>query len=152
MAWRETLLKLRDELAVTRAQRQRQVEEELSQLLLDRQRLAVLADSLGIAGMLSDMNTTLLNGRGVVETIVSWEIDDGLNEEIPGSLDAGDDEEGDAVTNLLSWEEDGEREIAVDLVWDGEATFLQINGIEIRQEREALEHALVEAFRDELEL
>lgn len=145
---------LRDELAAVRAERRRQAAAEESELLRDRQELTALADSLRIAGMLSDMNATLLSGGGDVETIASWEIDEDLDyeEEVTKSQDAGDDEEADAVTTLLSWEEEGEREIAVDLVWDGEATFLQVNGIEIRQERDALQQALVEAFRDELEL
>ena len=153
MVWQDMLILLRDELAGLRAERQRGAAEEASEKLRDRQELAALAGSLGIAGMLSDMNATLLNGRGDVETIVSWETDDDLDEEEEGpeSRDTEDDEEGDAVTNLLSWEEDGDREIAVDLIWDGEATFLQVNGIEIRQERGAVEQALVEAFRDELE-
>jgi hypothetical protein len=43
-------------------------------------------------------------------------------------------------------------EIVVDLGLSDEGTYLQINGIEIRPEREALEKGLVEAFRDELEL
>lgn len=152
--WQDMLNLLRDELAGVRAERRRQTAAEESELLRDRQQLTALADSLGITGMLSDMNATLLDGRGDVETIVSWEIDEDLDEEeeVPKSQDVGDDEEADAVTSLLSWEEDGEREIAVDLVWDGEATFLQVNGIEIRQERDALEQALVEAFRDELDL
>ncbi len=154
MVWQNMLILLRDELAGVRAERRRQAATEESELLRDRQELTALADSLGIAGMLSDMNATLLDGRGDVETIASWEIDEDLDEEneVPKSPDAGDDEEADAVTTLLSWEEDGDREIAVDLVWDGEATFLQVNGIEIRQQREAVEQALVEAFRDELEL
>jgi len=152
--WQNMLILLRDELAGVRAERHRQAAAEESELLRDRQKLTALADSLGIAGMLSDMSATLLDGRGDVETIASWEIEDDLDEEdeVPKPQDAGDDEEADAVTILLSWEENGEREIAVDLVWDGEATFLQVNGIEIRQQREALEQALVEAFRDELEL
>lgn len=150
--WQNMLILLRDELAGVRAERRRQAAEEEAELLRDRQELTALADSLGIAGMLSDMNATLLDGRGDVETIASWEIDEDLDEEVPKSPDAGDDEEADAITTLLSWEENGEREVAVDLVWDGEATFLQVNGIEIRQQREAMEQALVEAFRDELEL
>lgn len=152
--WQNVLILLRDELAGVRADRRRQAAEAEPELLRGRQKLTALADSLGIAGMLSDMNATLLDGRGDVETIASWEIEEDLDEEeeVPNSPDAGDDEEADAVTALLSWVEDGEREIAVDLVWDGAATFLQVNGIEIRRDRGALEQALVEAFRDELEI
>ena len=65
--------------------------------------------------------------------------------------DVEDDDE-EAITNILSWDEDGDREIAVEIILDEEGVSLQVNGVEIRPEREALEQALVEAFRDELEL
>ena len=63
-----------------------------------------------------------------------------------------DEDDGDVITTVLSWDEGGELEIAVDLGLSDEGTYLQINGIEIRAEREALEKGLVEAFRDELDL
>jgi hypothetical protein len=52
----------------------------------------------------------------------------------------------------LSWVEGGEMEIAVDLGLSEGGIYLQINEIEIRPERDALEQGLIEAFRDELEL
>ena len=51
----------------------------------------------------------------------------------------------------MIWDEAGEREIAVDLGLSEDGTYLQVNGVDIRPEGEALEQALVEAFRDELE-
>ena len=53
---------------------------------------------------------------------------------------------------MVSWDEDGEREIAVEVVIAEDGVSLQVNGIDIRQTREALEAGLLEAFRDELEL
>ena len=43
-------------------------------------------------------------------------------------------------------------EIAVDLGLSDDGIYLQINEIEIRPEKEALEQGLIEAFRDELDL
>ena len=63
-----------------------------------------------------------------------------------------EDDDTDAITTILSWNEGGEMEIAVDLGLSDEGIYLQINEIEIRPEREALEQGLIEAFRDELEL
>ena len=161
MAWRDILVELRDELAEVRARRLQRAEEAEAELGQVRQEMADLSDTLGIGQLLTDINATLLEGRGEVETIVSWdqesddrdsetELDDELGNSDLGADDEDDDE--DAITNILSWDEDGDREIAVEIILDEEGVSLQVNGVEIRPEREALEQALVEAFRDELEL
>ncbi len=163
MAWRDILVELRDELAEVRARRLQRAEEAEAELGQVRQEMADLSDTLGIGQLLTDINATLLEGRGEVETIVSWdqESDDRDSEpdldEESGKADrrADNEEEEDdeeAITNILSWDEDGDREIAVEIILDEEGVSLQVNGVEIRPEREALEQALVEAFRDELEL
>ena len=66
--------------------------------------------------------------------------------------DPDGDDDTDVVTTILSWDEGGELEIAVDLGLSDDGIYLQINEIEIRPERPALEQGLIEAFRDELEL
>ena len=63
-----------------------------------------------------------------------------------------DDGDTDVITTILSWDEGGDMEIAVDLGLSEAGIYLQINEIEIRPEREALEQGLIEAFRDELDL
>ncbi len=144
MAWRDILIQLRDELAEARAERQRQAAVEEAELRQAREEISRLAGSLGINEMLSELNATLLDGWGEVETVVSWE---------SAPDDAEDDEEeGDVITTILSWEEGGEREIAVDLASAEGGASVQVNGVDVRPERDALEQALVEAFRDELEL
>ena len=161
MAWRDTLIDLRDELADVRAQRLERAEAAEAELGQVRQEMVDLSETLGIGQLLTDINATLLEGRGEVETIVSWDqesddresetdLDDELGNSDLGADDEDDDEE--AITNILSWDEDGDREIAVEVILDEEGVSLQVNGVEIRPEREALEQALVEAFRDELEL
>jgi hypothetical protein len=94
------------------------------------------------------MNRTLLDGQGTVEKIVSWEAD----EEDEDGLAAEEEEDADVIALILTWEERGERELAIDLGVTDEGVYVQINGIEIRAEREAMEPALLQAFREELEL
>ena len=157
MSWRDTLEGLKQELTEVRAKRQRRVEEDETGLQKERDDLALKAQSLGIDGLLSEMNATLLDGKGEIETIVGWEPrDDDLDIDPGISMNGGepDDEEDDTdvITTILSWDEGGEMEIAVDLGLSEEGIYLQINEIEIRPEREALEQGLIVAFRDELEL
>jgi hypothetical protein len=149
MAWRDTLGRLREELAEVRAERQRRAAAEDAEIQRQREELSRLVTSLGINQLLSQMNNTLLNGQGDIETIVSWEApaegDDGDVEDL-------EEEEADLIATMLTWEEAGEREIVVDLASGEQGSYLQVNGVDIRLEAAALEQALVEAFRDELEL
>ena len=153
MAWRDTLRELRDDLAEIRAERQRerQVGEEERQA--QRSELSRTSESLGLTGLLAEMNSVLLNGQGEVENILSWEEE---NPEDPeeGLLmleDLEDLADEDFVNVVLTWEEDGEREIVVDLGFAEPGMYLLVNGVDIRPEQEALEQALVEAFRQQLE-
>jgi hypothetical protein len=159
MAWRDTLLGLRDELALARQERLALLQEENEEREQIRRQLSELASTLQIEHRLQEMNSVMLDGRGKIETFVSWEISE-EDEEIPvglsdleflGSL--GDDEEDtDVISLVLSWEEDGLRELDVDVGDSDDGIYLQVAGAEIRQEAEALEDALLEAFRSELEL
>ena len=154
MAWRDTLRGLRDELAEVRAQRRREMQADEEEQRAQRLELARIAESLGLTGLLQEMNSVLLDGQGQVENISSWEEE---NEEDPDeSLLMVDDleelEESDYINAILTWEEDGEREIVVDLGFGEQGMSLLVNGVETRLEQEALEPALIEAFRQQLEL
>ena len=149
MAWRDTLGRLREELADVRAERQRQAAAEDAEIQKQREELSRQANSLGINQLLNEMDASLLDGQGAIETIVSWEAPaEGDDEDIDDTVE----EEGDLIATILTWDEAGEREIAVDLGLAEDGTYLQVNGVDIRLEADALEQALVEAFRDELEL
>ena len=155
MAWRDTLNGLRDELAEVRAERQRQAQTVDAELQRQREELSKLADNLGVSQLLSEMNSVLLRGEGKIETLSSWENREDYEEvEGPSLLldDIEDEEEGEVISSVLIWEEDGEREIVVDLGFADRGPYLQVNEIDTRPEQEALEQALVEAFREELEL
>ena len=157
MTWRDTLEGLKQELIEVRTQRQRRVEEEDAGLQKERDDLSRMAKDLGVDELLAEMNATLLDGRGEIETIIGWESDDGDTDldgviSMNGDEPDDDDEDTDVITTILSWEEGGEMEIAVDLGLSDEGIYLQINEIEIRPERDALEQGLIVAFRDELDL
>ena len=157
MTWRDTLEGLKQELTEVRTQRQRRVEEEDAGLQKERDDLSSMAKDLGVDELLAEMNATLLDGKGEIQTIVGWVSDDGdpdLDGVISMNGDEPDDdgEDTDVITTILSWEEGGEMEIAVDLGLSDEGIYLQINEIEIRPERDALEQGLIVAFRDELDL
>ena len=156
MSWRETLEGLKEELTDVRAQRKRQVDEEKAGLQKERDDLSKMAQNLGVDDLLAEMNTTLLDGKGEIETIIGWVADgDDLESEQGISMNGDEPEEDDntdVITTILSWDEGGELEIAVDLGLSDDGIYLQINEIEIRPERDALEQGLIEAFKDELEL
>jgi hypothetical protein len=155
MPWRDTLIKLREQLAHERAARRRQAAEDAVELRNIREELSRMSDSLEISGLLYEMNATLLDGNGNIETVVSW---DSASEETGDAADASEVrseeplEEENIITTVLSWEEDGEREIAIEVVSAEQGPSLLVNGVDIRPDRDALEQALVEAFRDELEV
>ena len=148
MAWQDSLTELKDELSETRAERRRLFEEEEADIQRERAEITRVVEDLGISALLADMNSVLLDGAGEVETIVSWEEDE---EDIVIEGEE-DDEEGDAIAAILSWDEGGEREIAIDVGASEDGAYVQVNGVDIRPERDALETALMQAFRDELEL
>ena len=157
MTWRDTLEGLKQDLAEVRAQRQRRLEAEDADLQKERDDLSQMAQTLGIGELLAEMNATLLDGKGNIETIVGWESGPEELEMDPGIGMNGDEpddgeQDTDVVTTILSWDERGEMEIAVDLGLSDDGIYLQINEIEVRPERDALEQGLIEAFRDELEL
>jgi hypothetical protein len=150
MAWQETLLKLRDDLAGDRSERQQQAAAGEEERRGERAKLTEFAASWEIPTLLAEMNRVLLDGRGQVETLTSWETEE---DEDPFYLDdVADEEETDFITALLSWDEQGGREIAVDLGLTGQGFYLQVNGADVRLDGGALERALVQAFREELEL
>lgn len=154
MVWRDTLRELRDDLSEIRAQRQSDMQADEKAQQAQRLELTRIAESLGLTGLLQEMNSVLLNGQGEVENISSWEEEEEEDPDesslVPGNLEELED--SDYVNAILTWEEDGEREIVLDLGFGEQGMSLLVNGVDIRLEQEALEKALVEAFRQQLEV
>ena len=151
MTWRETLSDLKDELAQARLDRQKYLEEVEAERKSQQDQLYQLATSLGVTELLDDMNAILIGGQGRVETETSWDAPDEEDEDDLMILD-DDEDELRYIATYLSWDEDGEREIAVDLGFSEEGIYLQVNEADVRTDRQALERALIQAFRDELQI
>ena len=146
MPWRESLQQLKGELSGVRVARLERLEAFEKQVSAERDELLARQDSLDISTLLKDMNDILLDAQGEVETTVEWET--GEDEEPLGL----DDDAADVIITALSWNEGEELEIVVELVMLDEGMSLMVNGVQIRQDRDALERALLSAFRDQLEI
>jgi hypothetical protein len=146
MPWRESLLQLKEELTAARATRLERLEAFERQVAAERDELRGRQESLQIAALVAEMNEVLMDGRGQVETTVEWESQEDEN------LFEGEDDMADVITTALSWDEGEELEVVVELVMLDEGLSLMVNGVQIRQDPNSLERALLSAFREQLEI
>ena len=146
MPWRESLLQLKEELTASRATRLERLEAFDRQVAAERDELRARQQALGIAGLVVEMNEVLLDGQGQVESAVEWEDEDDED------LFEGEDDMADVITTTLSWDEGEELEVVVELVMLDEGLSLMVNGVQIRQDPDALERALLNAFREQLDI
>ncbi len=146
MAWRDSLQQLKAELTQARAARIERLEAYDQEVAAEREELLSRHDSLNVTALVLEMNEVLLDGQGEVETTVEWET--GEEEEEP----IYDDETADVISTALSWDEGEELEVVVELAMLDEGVSLMVNGVQIRQDRNALERALIDAFREQLQL
>ena len=146
MPWSDSLTQLKGELTSARATRLERLEVYDREVEAERQELLAKQQSLGITALLTEMNQVLLDGQGQVETEIEWETED---EE---QLFDDDDDAADVITTALTWEEGEELEVVVELAMLDEGLSLMVNSVETRQDRDALERALLNAFREQLQL
>ena len=146
MAWRDSLQQLKAELTQARATRIERLKAYDQEVAAEREELLSRHDSLNVTALVLEMNEVLLDGQGEVETTVEWET--GEEEEEP----IYDDETADVISTALSWDEGEELEVVVELAMLDEGVSLMVNGVQIRQDRNALERALIDAFREQLQL
>ena len=146
MPWRDSLEQLKTELTQARTTRMQRLEEYDQEVAAEREELLSRQESLDITVLLTEMNEVLLDGQGEVETTVEWETGEDEEDLIY------DDESADVITTALTWEEGEELEVLVELAMLDEGISLMVNGVQIRQDRNALERALIDAFREQLQL
>ena len=146
MSWRDSLQLLKNEMISARVSRLQRLEALGHQILAERAELHARQASLQIAALLTEMNEVLLDGRGQVEITVEWEardVEDMFEDE--GDM-------ADVITSALTWDEGEELEVVVELVMLDDGLSLMVNGIQIRQDQDALQKALIGAFREQLEI
>lgn len=161
MAWRDDLSDLRKDVDVALARVMGQPVEEDAETVRERQELYQLADSLQIIQMLVDLNEVALSGTGKVESTslmdyyddddFTFEMDDGEEDEAEDE-DEDSMEDGEELRFSLFWDDATECAIDVELGKSNGRIYLLVNGEEVRQQREVLETAVLDAFRDEMEL
>ena len=146
MPWRDSLEQLKTELRQARTTRMQRLEVYDQEVAAEREQLLSRQESLEISALLSEMNEILLEGQGEVETTVEWETDEEEDALVY------DDDSADVITSALTWDEGEELEVVVELAMLDEGISLMVNGIQVRQDRNALERALIDAFREQLQL
>ena len=146
MPWRDSLEQLKTELRQARTTRMQRLEVYDQEVAAEREQLLSRQESLEISALLSEMNEILLDGQGEVETTVEWETDEEEDALVY------DDDSADVITSALTWDEGEELEVVVELAMLDEGISLMVNGIQVRQDRNALERALIDAFREQLQL
>lgn len=146
MPWRDSLEDLKTELSQARATRMERMEAYDREIAAEREELLSRHESLDVVILLNDMNEVLLGGMGQVEINVEWEEEED-EEDI-----YNDDDIADVISSALSWDEGEELEVVVELAMLDEGISLMVNGVQIRQDRTALERALLDAFREQLQL
>ena len=145
MPWRESLQQLKDELTSTRASRLERIEALDRQVAAEREELLARQESMQITALVTAMNEVLLDGQGLVENTIEWEAEDEDRFE-------GEDDMADVITTALTWDEGEELEVLVELVMLDDGLTLMVNGVQIRQDQDALQKALIDAFREQLEI
>jgi len=151
MEWMDTLVNLKSDLTDARDKLRTDWQAIADGLAEKRLELVNQADAMDISSFLSQINTVLLEGQGTISYLQSWEeeSDDdasGLDE----SMDDFDD--ADYVSTILTWQESGLCEIAVDVELGEQGISVQVNEVEIRPDPESLKSALITAFKEELDL
>ena len=151
MDWRDTLVNLKADLSEAREKLSADWQATEDDLAVQRLELVNQADAMGIANLLSGLNAVLLDGHVTISYLISWEEEsDDASLGLDESMDDLDD--ADYVSTILSWEESGLCEIAVDVELGEQGISVQVNEVEIRPEQEYLELALITAFKEELDL
>ena len=145
MPWRDSLLQLKEEMSTARASRLERLEAFDRQVAAERGELLARQESMQIAALVAEMNEVLLDGQGQVETTVEWETESEDRFE-------GEDDMADVISTALTWDEGEELEVLVELVMLDDGLALLVNGMQIRQDSDALQRALLNAFREQLEI
>lgn len=145
MPWRDSLLQLKEEMSTARASRLERMEAFDRQVAAEREELLARQESMQVTALVTEMNEVLLDGQGQVETTVEWETEDEDRFE-------GEDDMADVISTALTWDEGEELEVLVELVMLDDGLTLLVNGMQIRQDTDALQRALLNAFREQLEI
>ena len=148
--WNEKLNLAASELESAREKRDDLIKETEAAIIRYQVEIETLFTELDVEKLLSDMNKALLSGSGSLQVTKSWEDSSSADTEESEEEDE-EVQDTDFISCVLGWEENGERELAVDVGRDESGLYIEVNGHEISMDEETLQAAVLYAVKEELD-
>lgn len=149
--WNEKLNLAASELESAREKRDDLIKETEAAIIRYQVEIETLFTELDVEKLLNDMNKVLFSGSGSLQVTKSWE-DSGSADTEESEEDDEEVQDTDFISCVLEWEENGERELAVDVGRDESGLYIEVNGHEISMDEETLQAAVLYAAKEELDL
>lgn len=148
--WNEKLNLAASELESAREKRDDLIKETEAAIIRYQVEIETLFTELDVEKLLNDMNKVLFSGSGSLQVTKSWE-DSGSADTEESEEDDEEVQDTDFISCVLEWEENGERELAVDVGRDESGLYIEVNGHEISMDEETLQAAVLYAVKEELD-
>ena len=148
--WNEKLNLAASELESAREKRDDLIKETEAAIIRYQVEIETLFTELDVEKLLNDMNKVLFSGSGSLQVTKSWEDSSSADTE-ENEEDDEEVQDTDFISCVLEWEENGERELAVDVGRDDSGLYIEVNGHEISMDEETLQAAVLYAAKEELD-
>jgi len=148
--WNEKLNLAASELESAREKRDDLIKETEAAIIRYQVEIETLFTELDVEKLLNDMNKVLFSGSGSLQVTKSWEDSSSADTE-ESEEDDEEVQDTDFISCVLEWEENGERELAVDVGRDESGLYIEVNGHEISMDEETLQAAVLYAAKEELD-
>ena len=148
--WNEKLNLAASELESAREKRDDLIKETEAAIIRYQVEIETLFTELDVEKLLNDMNKVLFSGSGSLQVTKSWEDSSSADTE-ENEEDDEEVQDTDFISCVLEWEENGERELAVDVGRDDSGLYIEVNGHEISMDEETLQAAVLYAVKEELD-
>ncbi|MQG25706.1 MAG: hypothetical protein FI694_02220 [SAR202 cluster bacterium] len=148
--WNEKLNLAASELESAREKRDDLIKETEAAIIRYQVEIETLFTELDVEKLLNDMNKVLFSGSGSLQVTKSWEDSSSADTE-ESEEDDEEVQDTDFISCVLGWEENGERELAVDVGRDESGLYIEVNGHEISMDEETLQAAVLYAVKEELD-
>ena len=148
--WNEKLNLAASELESAREKRDDLIKETEAAIIRYQVEIEPLFTELDVEKLLNDMNKVLFSGSGCLQVTKSWEESSSADTE-ESEEDDEEVQDTDFISCVLEWEENGERELAVDVGRNESGLYIEVNGHEISMDEETLQAAVLYAVKEELD-
>jgi hypothetical protein len=151
--WEDSLSNLSIDIENIRKERLELETKNRKEDQANRKLLLETANNLELESLLQSINEKILHNNGIITINNSWESETDLNDPEPEpNADEQDEEDTDYISYILDWDEDGEREIAIDIGLEDGSMYLEINGHDVALEAPEIQQMLINVIQEELEI